>query len=282
MGGSTVEAPAPAAVPEVSAPVVSLAGVVKEYRTGRGVRRVLDGIDLEVGRGRFVALMGPSGSGKSTLLHLVGGLLSPDEGTALADLGDVALAVMRRHKVGFVFQSYNLVPVLSAAENVGLPLAIAGRSAGTDAARVAACLDAVGLGDGGDALPAELSGGEQQRVAIARAMVMEPAVLLADEPTGNLDSEMATQVLLTIKEVQAATGQTVLLATHDVHTAAFADEVVLLRDGRIADRLCLEGWSVPEALAVSEGRFGDDRMRVVLSWLRGEAPEPRRRRPTRR
>jgi ABC-type lipoprotein export system ATPase subunit len=111
---------------------------------------------------------------------------------------------------------------------------------------------------------------------------MEPAVLLADEPTGNLDSEMATQVLLTIKEVQAATGQTVLLATHDVHTAAFADEVVLLRDGRIADRLCLEGWSVPEALAVSEGRFGDDRMRVVLSWLRGEAPEPRRRRPTRR
>ncbi len=260
-----------------NAVAVAAIDVVKDYVGGRGTRRAVDGVSIDVDRGRFVAVMGPSGSGKSTLLHLLGGLATPTggevrlEGQALAGLDDRALADVRRHKVGFVFQSYNLVPVLSVRDNVMLPAVLAGLSRRRVAARAEEVLALVGLADRAAELPGELSGGEQQRVAIARALVMNPALLLADEPTGNLDSATASQILLTIKRVQATIGQTVVLATHDARTAAFADEIVLLRDGRLSGKLELDGWTTPEALSVTRDRLGDDRMRAVLGWLQGDA-----------
>jgi ABC-type lipoprotein export system ATPase subunit len=156
---------------------------------------------------------------------------------------------------------------------------IAGRRRRDVLARAEELLDLVGLFDRRGVKPSELSGGEQQRVAIARALVMRPALLLADEPTGNVDTATATQILLTIKRLQAETGQTIVLATHDARSAAFADEIVLIRDGRIAGNLPLDGWTTPEALSVTSDRLGDDRMRVVLSWLHDETHEesqPRR------
>ena len=191
--------------------------------------------------GRFVAVMGPSGSGKSTLMHLLAGLDRPTSGSVaiggldLADLNDDALTKLRRDRVGFIFQSFNLVPTLSTEENIVLPERLAGRKA--DAAWVDSVLERVGLAERRTHRPAQLSGGQQQRVAVARALVSSPAVLFADEPTGNLDSASGAQILALMREAVDRDGQTIVMVTHDPHAAAIADEVVVLADGQIVRHL---------------------------------------------
>jgi len=232
---------APAAV---SVPLLEALDLVKDYRTGSEVRRALDGVSLSVGPGRFLSVMGPSGSGKSTLLHLLGGLDRPTGGEvmlrrrALSALSDRELTEYRR-QVGFVFQSFNLVPVLTVAENVALPLVIDGRRRAEVDRRVRDTVAAVGLEEQADALPSRLSGGEQQRTAIARALVTEPAVLLADEPTGNLDSATGEQLLSVLKAAQRDREQAIVVVTHDPNVAAAGDEVLHLRDGAVTGRIDL-------------------------------------------
>ena len=197
------------------------------------------GVDLQVSRGEFVAVTGASGSGKSTLLHMLGGITRPTagrvmlEGVDLASLDDDALAAIRRRRIGFVFQRYNLLPELSLLENVALPLVLDGESTGRGEAAARAALEAVGLGHRGGHRPDELSGGEQQRGAIARALVTEPAVVLADEPTGALDSANSARVVEQLRELVESRGQTVILVTHDPTVAAAAGRTVRMRDGRI-------------------------------------------------
>ena len=199
--------------------------------------RALDGVSVEFPKGRFTAIMGPSGSGKSTLMHILAGLDRPSSGTVVIDgidldeLDDGELTELRRDKVGFVFQFFNLLPVLDARENILLPLKLAGRD--PDGSRLEALIDAVGLGDRLDHRPAELSGGQQQRVAIARALLAEPAVVFADEPTGNLDSHSSEEVLALLRRAVDEFGQTVVVVTHDPVAAAVADRVLVLVDGRI-------------------------------------------------
>jgi putative ABC transport system ATP-binding protein len=200
------------------------------------------GVDLEVPEGELLAVMGPSGCGKSTLLHLLGGLARPTQGEvfvggrALAGLGDDDLAEIRRREVGFVFQAYNLVPVLTVEENVSLPALIAGESRSTTRARVDELLHQVGLETKRNRRPAQLSGGEQQRVAIARALIQRPAVILADEPTGNLDSQGGRQVLTLLRQLHEA-GQTIVLVTHDSRIASQAQRILFLRDGEVVNEL---------------------------------------------
>ena len=199
--------------------------------------RALNGVDLDVERGEMVAIMGPSGSGKSTLLHLLGALESPTSGTiALAGrhfegLSDRELTMLRREMIGFVFQFFNLLPALTAEENVLLPALIAGRH--DEGERARSLLERVGLSERGHHLPAELSGGEQQRVSIARALLMAPELVLADEPTGNLDSHSGAQVLELLGELNRDEGHTIVLVTHDPEAAKVAGRVVRLRDGRV-------------------------------------------------
>ena len=198
---------------------------------GVRARRVLDDVSFDVARGEFVALIGESGIGKSTLLNLIAGLERPDDGGIVVDgvdmrtLDDDDATVFRRERVGFVFQSFHVLPYLTVADNVALPLALAGRR---DDARTHAVLDAVGLGDRGASMPRELSGGELQRVAIARALVHAPRLLLADEPTGNLDPESAAQVIALLRDCVKANGATALLVTHSQAAAAAADRVMAL------------------------------------------------------
>jgi putative ABC transport system ATP-binding protein len=226
---------------------IRLRAVVKEYGPpggGPGPRvRALDGVDLEVAPGERLAIMGPSGSGKSTLLHVLAGIEAPTGGEVwvagreLGRLDDDTLTRHRRDAIGLVFQAFHLLPTLSARENVALPALLAGADAGVVAARARALLDEVGLADRADAMPHTLSGGEMQRVALARALVREPAVLLADEPTGNLDSVAAARVLERLAAVSRDHGATVVLVTHSAEAAAIAGRVVELRDGRVvADR----------------------------------------------
>jgi putative ABC transport system ATP-binding protein len=200
---------------------------------------VLRGVDLAIPRGEIVCVMGPSGSGKSTLLNIVGGLDRPTagsvviEGEDLAQMDDERLATYRRRQVGFVFQSFNLIPTMTARRNVELPLLFAGASPEERNARAAAALESVGLGHRLDHKPTELSGGEQQRVAIARAVVNEPAIMLADEPTGNLDTRTGLEILQLMREMNAA-GRTLLITTHDHAIAeAVADRIVTIVDGSI-------------------------------------------------
>jgi len=199
-------------------------------------------VDVKVERGDLVAIMGPSGCGKSTLLHLLGGLARPTTGRALVDGVDLAgmtdreLAEVRRTKVGFVFQAFNLVPVLSAEENVALPALIAGRPRSWAAGRAAELLEAVGLHGRNAQRPSQLSGGEQQRVAIARALVMDPSVLLADEPTGNLDSRSGRDIVHLLLGLHQR-GQTIVLVTHDVKVAGVAERLLVMRDGQLEERL---------------------------------------------
>jgi putative ABC transport system ATP-binding protein len=198
----------------------------------------LRGVDLEVAPGEFVAVTGPSGCGKSTLLHLLGGLdvaTSGEvylDGVAVSSLSRTSLAALRNRRVGFVFQAFHLLPAMSAYDNVTLPAVLAGERPRDYHRRALELLDAVGLGGRADRLPSQLSGGEQQRVAIARALVMSPAVLLADEPTGNLDTEMGNDIVRLIRE-QHGTGQTVVLVTHDLKIASHAERVAFMRDGLI-------------------------------------------------
>jgi putative ABC transport system ATP-binding protein len=219
-------------------PMVDLRDVTKRYdgkQTVYAVRKV----SLSVQKGEMLALMGPSGSGKSTLLNIIGGLVSPTEGSVLVDghdtvaLDDDGRTRLRREKIGFVFQFFNLLPTLSAWENVAFPLHLAGVSRGKARARAAAGLEMVGLEARQDHLPDELSGGEQQRVAIARALIAEPALILADEPTGNLDSENGAEVLSLLKELSRRFGNTVVLVTHDPKAAASCGRTVHMRDGRV-------------------------------------------------
>jgi len=213
-------------------------GVAKHYRRGDEDVVALDGVDLSVTAGELVALVGPSGSGKSTLLHLAGGLDVPDAGTVrvgdrdLATLSVADRARVRRREVGLVFQFFHLLPTLSVAENVELPLLLDKRRRRSE--RVRALLDRVGVSHRADHLPGELSGGEMQRAAIARALVAEPALLLADEPTGNLDSATGAGVLSLLTEVVAEAGTALMMVTHDEAAAALAGRVLRLRDGRLA------------------------------------------------
>ena len=219
--------------------VVEARGLRKRYRRGDTEVAALDGVDLTLDAGAFVAVVGPSGCGKSTLLHLCGAMDRPTagevrfDGRPLAALDDDALTRLRRERIGFVFQFFNLLPTLTVAENIALPLLLAGRGASEAAARAAAWAGRVGLSRRLDHAPAQLSGGEAQRTAIARAVVHEPALLVADEPTGNLDSENGARILELLQEVNQKSGAALLLATHDAAVAAAADSTVEMRDGRV-------------------------------------------------
>ena len=218
--------------------LVSIRDLTVRLPSGGRTLTVLDGVSLDVARGETVAVAGPSGSGKSTLLGLVAGLDTPTSGTIVVAgvevtrLGEAALARFRRETLGYVFQSYHLIPTLTAAENVGVPLDLAG-TAGA-AARAAELLAGVGLAERAHHYPAQLSGGEQQRVALARAMALDPPLLLADEPTGNLDSATGGAIVDLLFALNRERGTTLLLVTHDAALAERADRVVSLRDGRIA------------------------------------------------
>ena len=211
----------------------------KVYRQGRREVHAVRGVSLTVRPGEIVALVGPSGSGKSTLLHLLGGLDRPTTGAALFDGRDLAtftddeLTLLRRDRIGHVFQFFNLLPTLTAAENVALPLLLGGTSRDEAMSRAAEGLAAVGLADRTDHLPDEMSGGEQQRAAVARALAVRPRVLLADEPTGNLDSASGGEVLEVLRSMTASGERSVVMVTHDERAAAIGDRVVRLRDGRI-------------------------------------------------
>ena len=212
----------------------------KYYGSGDTQVKALDGVDLSVEQGEFVAIVGTSGSGKSTLLHMLGGLDRPTAGTVTVDgkdifaLKDEALTIFRRRKIGFVFQSYNLVPVLSVWENIVLPVELDGRK--VDRAYVKEVIATLGLEKKLNSLPNQLSGGQQQRVAIARALATKPAILLADEPTGNLDSKTSQDVLGLMKVTGQKFGQTMVMITHNEEIAQMADRIVRIEDGQIVTR----------------------------------------------
>ncbi len=215
--------------------------LTKIYGKGDTAVVALDHLNLKVEAGEFVAVMGPSGCGKSTLLHLLGGLDRPTEGDVTIDeanlrsLDDTRLAELRRRKIGFVFQFFNLIPVLNAMENASLPLLLDGMPAAQARSKAAEWLERVGLGGRSLHRPDQLSGGQQQRVAIARALVSEPALILADEPTGNLDSRASDEVVSLLRQVSDEWGRAVIMVTHDPRNAAYADRIIFLKDGKIVD-----------------------------------------------
>jgi putative ABC transport system ATP-binding protein len=221
----------------VTAPIVATSDLHRTYGEGEAAVHALRGVTIEFPAGQFTAIMGPSGSGKSTLMHLLAGLDRPTSGSVvvagqeLANLDDRRLTALRRDKLGFVFQAFNLIPVLNARENITMPLMLAG--AKPDGEWFDTLVEAVGLQDRLTHRPAELSGGQQQRVAIARALISRPAVVFADEPTGNLDSKSASEVLDLLRRAVDEFGQTVIMVTHDAGAAAAADRVVVLRDGGV-------------------------------------------------
>ena len=223
----------------MSDPIIHLENVSRVYDTGKVLVPALVDVDLSIGPGEFVAIIGPSGSGKSTMMNILGCLDRPTsgryvlDGTPVSELDDNGLAALRSRSIGFVFQSYNLLPRTSALENVATPLAYQGVGRRERMERAQAALERLGLGDRLHHQPTELSGGQQQRVGIARALVTEPALLLADEPTGNLDSHAGAEVIELFHELHAS-GRTIVLITHDADVAAAADRQIHIRDGRIA------------------------------------------------
>ena len=239
-------------------PIVETIDLVRTYGSEENLVRALDGVGLAVAPGEFVAVMGPSGCGKSTLLNLVGGLDTPTsgsvriDGTDIATLPDEELTTLRRRRLGFVFQFFNLIPVLDATENAALPLTLDGAPDAN--ARAEEWLRRVGLGDRLHNRPDQLSGGQQQRVAIARALSTDPALVLADEPTGNLDSASATEIAELLAQVAATWGRSVLMGTHDPRIASYADRLLLMRDGRVIDDVDLDGR--PEAAREAMDRAG--------------------------
>jgi putative ABC transport system ATP-binding protein len=239
-------AEAPTAVP------VAARALTRSYGEGATAVQALRGVDLDVRAGELVAVMGPSGSGKSTLMHLLAGLDKPTSGTVkiagteLSTLDDTALTRLRRTHIGFIFQFFNLLPMLDAEENVTLPLSIAGEK--PDSAWVEELMSKVGLTGRRSHRPSELSGGEQQRVAIARALVTRPTILLADEPTGNLDSKTGEEILALMRDSVDAFGQTTIMVTHDPRAAAIADRILFIADGQIVKELA--GANPAEVLAV--------------------------------
>ena len=223
-------------------PIVSLKEVAKSYRKGREAIHVLDGIDLDIEEGDFLALMGPSGSGKTTLLNLIGGLDNPTEGSVvvggqtLGDLSGKGLARWRSRNIGFVFQFYNLLPVLNALRNVELPLLLTNLSGAQRRKNAQTALRIVGLGDRASHKPGELSGGQQQRVAIARAIVADPALLVCDEPTGDLDRETAEEILDLLGILNREHGKTVIMVTHDPKAADHASHILHLDKGQLVEQ----------------------------------------------
>jgi putative ABC transport system ATP-binding protein len=222
-------------------PSVVTRGLSKTYGQGSSRVDALVGLDLEVPEGQFLGVMGPSGSGKSTLLHLLAGLERPTQGAVLIgdrrldELSDSEAARFRRRHIGVVFQFFNLIPTLTVEENVALPLLLEGRTLRDVQDRVSLLLSELGLGALGRRMPPQLSGGEMQRVAFARAILVEPMLILADEPTGNLDSKAGEEVLAWMRRAPDERGVTLILVTHDVRVASYADRILVLRDGRIED-----------------------------------------------
>jgi len=222
--------------------VIRALDVKRYYQQGDEVIKALDGVSLDVYRGEYLSIMGPSGSGKSTLFNMIGGIDSPTEGMVFIDEIDVAqldsyeLAWMRCHKIGYIFQSYNILPVLTALENVSLPMIFAGLSADDARDKAAAILGKVGLGERVFHRPFEMSGGQQQRVAVARAIANDPVIILADEPTANLDVKTGDEMIELLVHLKNTEGITVISATHDMKMLAVSDRILWIRDGRI-DRL---------------------------------------------
>ncbi len=227
--------------------LIQTENLTKIYGKGETAVVALDHVTLSLKAGEFVAVMGPSGCGKSTLLHLIGGLDRPTEGKVRLDgadltgLDDKKLTELRRRKIGLVFQFYNLIPVLTAAENAALPLTLDGVKLGEARDKAAEWLRKVGLGNRLASRPDQLSGGQQQRVAIARALVAEPTLILADEPTGNVDSRAADEIAGLLRQVADEWGRAVLMVTHDPRIAAYADRIIFLKDGSIVDEARLSG-----------------------------------------
>lgn len=226
--------------------MIRLENVVKDYRRGEQEVRALNGVSLRLDKGQFLSIMGPSGSGKSTLLNLIGGLDQPTTGEIFLDgeplhgISDDALTLVRRKKVGFIFQFFNLLPILTAVENVALPLLLDGLSFSCIKDKAVQMLEMVGLQGRIEHRPEHLSGGEMQRVAIARALISNPSVLLADEPTGNLDSQRSLEILEILKQLNKE-GQTIVMVTHDPMAAAFASRIIRLKDGLLSEDISPAG-----------------------------------------
>jgi len=238
--------------------LIQAENLTKIYGAGETAVTALDHVNLQVNTGDFVAVMGPSGCGKSTLLHLLGGLDRPTEGEvvidgiSLANMKDDELTQLRRRRLGFIFQFYNLIPVLNAVENAALPVTLDGVKPAEARQRAAEWLERFGLGGRLYNRPDQLSGGQQQRVAVARALVSEPALILADEPTGNLDTRASDAIASLLRQVSKQYGRAVIMVTHDPRIAAYADRIVFLKDGKIIDQTLLERKSRDNARRVAD------------------------------
>jgi len=243
---------------EFPMPLVYAENLTKVYGAGETAIVALDHVSMHVNPSEFVAVMGPSGCGKSTLLHLLGGLDRPTEGTVsidgqvLAKLSDDAVTRLRRRKIGFVFQFFNLIPILTSVENAALPLLLDGTNPTKAKAQAAEWLTRVGLGQRLNSRPDQLSAGQQQRVAIARALVTEPILVLADEPTGNLDTKSSDEIAALLKQVAKEWGRSVLMVTHDPRIAAYADRIIFLKDGKIVNETQLESKHTDNAESVAQ------------------------------
>jgi putative ABC transport system ATP-binding protein len=243
--------------------LIQTENLTKVYGSGGNAVTALDHVNLHVNAGEFVAVMGPSGCGKSTLLHLLGGLDRPSkggvsiEGIDIAEMKDDDLTKLRRRKMGFVFQFFNLIPVLNAVENASLPVTLDGIKPVEAKKRAAEWLTRFGLADRLASRPDQLSGGQQQRVAVARALVAEPALILADEPTGNLDTRSGDEIAGLLRDVTKKYGRTVVMVTHDPRIAAYADRIVFLKDGKIVDETQLERKGAVEKIASKMKEIGD-------------------------
>ena len=238
--------------------IITTQNLTKIFGTGVTAVTALDRVNISVNSGEFVAIMGPSGCGKSTLLHLIGGLDRPSdgkvfiEGTSIAEMDDDRLTELRRRKIGFVFQFFNLIPVLNALENAALPVTLDGVKPAEAQKKAAEWLTRFGLSERLSSRPDQLSGGQQQRVAVARALAAEPALVLADEPTGNLDTRSGDEIASLLRDVAKKYGRTVIMVTHDPRIAAYADRIIFLKDGKVIDETILERQSGNSTAAVEK------------------------------